>query len=88
MKPVIFEGKAYLQYIEWALADRKIFNRINELIKDIDRTPFKGIGKPEPLKHQLKGCWSRRINDFHRLIYYITSGNQIEIVSCKGHYDG
>ena len=86
MKNVIFEGKAYQQYTEWALGDFKLFNRINELIKDIDRTPFKGIGKPEPLKHQLKGCWSRRINDYHRLIYYITEHNQIGIISCKGHY--
>ena len=86
MKNVIFEGKAYLQYTEWALADIKTFHKINELIKDIDRTPFKGIGKPEPLKYQLKGCWSRRINQTHRLIYYITGTNQIDIVSCKGHY--
>ena len=86
MKPVIFEGEAYRQYTEWALADIKIFNKINELIKEIDRTPFNGKGKPEPLKHQLKGCWSRRINDNHRLIYFITSSNQINIISCKGHY--
>ena len=86
MRNIIFEGEAYRQYTEWALVDIKIFNRINSLIKDIDRTPFKGIGKPEPLKHLLKGCWSRRINDYHRIIYYITSSNQINIISCKGHY--
>jgi len=85
MKTVLFEGEAYRQYSEWALADIKIFKRINDLIKDIDRTPFKGIGKPEPLKYRLKGSWSRRINDCHRLIYFI-SDNQINIVSCKGHY--
>ncbi|PIY07266.1 MAG: Txe/YoeB family addiction module toxin [Bacteroidetes bacterium CG_4_10_14_3_um_filter_31_20] len=86
MKQVTFEGEAYRHFTEWALADIKIFNRINKLIKDIDRTPFKGIGKPEPLKYQLKGCWSRRINDCHRLIYFITASNQIHIISCKGHY--
>jgi len=86
MKSIIFEGEAYRQYTEWALADIKIFKRINELIKDIDRTPFKGIGKPEPLKHHLKGCWSRRINDTHRLIYFITNSSHINIISCKGHY--
>ena len=86
MRPVIFEGEAYRQYTEWALLDIKLFTRINELIKDIDRTPFKGIGKPEPLKHHLAGCWSRRINDQHRLIYYNTKSNHNDIVSCKGHY--
>ncbi len=86
MKSVIFEGEAYRQYTEWALADIKIFYRINELIKEIDRTPFKGIGKPEPLKHQFAGFWSRRIIDEHRLIYKITAGDDVIIISCKGHY--
>ncbi|MCU0468061.1 MAG: Txe/YoeB family addiction module toxin [Arcicella sp.] len=60
--------------------------RIRELIESISREPFKGIGKPEPLKHEFKGCWSRRITDEHRLIYKVFSEN-ILIISCKGHYD-
>jgi len=85
MKPVKFEPKAYQEYSEWATNDIKIFNKINEFIKEINRTPFDGKGKPEPLKHLYKGYWSRRITDEHRLIYKITAG-EIIIISCKGHY--
>jgi toxin YoeB len=63
----------------------KILQRINQLIKDIDRNGYKGIGKPEPLKHQLEGFWSRRIDNEHRLVYRIDSEN-IYILKCKGHY--
>jgi len=64
---------------------KQVFKKINELIQAIDRTPFEGIGKPEPLKHQLTNCWSRRINLEHRLVYQVIN-DEIIIVSCKFHY--
>lgn len=70
----------------WATEDRKVYARIVKLIKDIDRDPFVGIGKPEPLKHELAGLWSRRITDEHRLVYKVTN-EEIVIVSCRFHYD-
>jgi toxin YoeB len=82
---VTFTPIAWEQYIDWQLEDRKIIKKINELIKDISRTPFEGIGKPEPLKHNLKGFWSRRITGEHRIIYEI-DGDYMNIVSCKFHY--
>lgn len=81
----IFSDNAWEEYTSWITEDKKILKRINELIKDIERNKFKGIGKPEPLKHNLKGYWSRRINDEHRLIYSI-EGNNINIISCRYHY--
>ena len=74
------------QYIWWQENDRKILKRINSLIKDITRHPFEGIGKPEMLKHDLKGCWSRRINDEHRIVYEVKE-EIIIILACKLHYD-
>lgn len=82
---VAFYAKALDDFYEWELTDKKIFKRIKELIKDITRNPFEGIGKPEPLKHELSGYWSRRINDEHRLVYKI-SDNTLYILSCKEHY--
>jgi toxin YoeB len=70
----------------WATQDRKIHARITELIKDIDRQPFAGLGKPEPLKYELRGLWSRRITDEHRLVYKVTE-TEIVVVSCRFHYD-
>jgi len=66
---VLFSGHAWDDYLYWQRTDRKILDRINQLIKDIQRSPFQGIGKPEPLKHGLAGYWSRRINDEHRMVY-------------------
>ncbi len=86
MRTVILAPNAFKDYSEWAAIDKKIFKRINELIKSIDRTPFEGIGKPEPLKHQLSGYWSRRINEKHRLVYKISKRNEIVIAQCKNHY--
>jgi toxin YoeB len=83
---ITFIPKAFDAYKEWATADKQIFKKINELIQSIDRTPFEGIGKPEPLKHQLKGCWSRQINDEHRLVYQVADANEIIILQCKYHY--
>ena len=85
MKRFVFETEAFDDYNNWAIYDIKTFKKIRELLKDIKRDQFKGLGKPEPLKHELAGCWSRRITDEHRLVYKI-SGNDIIIYSCKGHY--
>lgn len=71
--------------MKWAGDNKKIHTRIAELVKDIQRTPFSGIGKPEPLKHKYKGMWSRRITDEHRLIYEIRD-EEIVIVQCRLHY--
>ncbi|HHV17057.1 MAG TPA: Txe/YoeB family addiction module toxin [Gelria sp.] len=81
----IFTNTAWQEYLYWQNENRQILKRINELIKDIERNGNMGIGKPEPLKHELSGFWSRRINNEHRLIYSI-EGNNINIISCLGHY--
>ena len=81
----VFSDNAWEEYTSWLKEDKKVLKRINELIKDIERNKFKGIGKPEPLKHQLAGYWSRRITDEHRLIYSI-DGENINIISCRYHY--
>ncbi len=70
----------------WATQDRKVHARITEFIRDVDRQPFSGLGKPEPLKHELRGLWSRRITDEHRLVYKVTDA-EIVVVSCRFHYD-
>lgn len=82
---VTFEKHAFDDFSAWALEDKKLYQRIIALINDILRHPFSGIGKPEPLKHQLKGYWSRRINDEHRLVYKIENETLI-IAACKHHY--
>ena len=69
----------------WQKNDKNILKRINTLIKDIKRNPFEGIGKPEPLKYELAGCWSRRINSEHRLVYEVRE-REIVIISCRYHY--
>lgn len=86
MRDITFNGKCFKQYRQWSQENTDIFERINELIIDILRDPFKGIGKPEPLKGQWSGYWSRRINDKHRLIYRVEQ-DAIIIVKCHGHYD-
>ena len=83
--PIIFSSISWEDYQYWLENDRKKLERINKIIKDCLRNPFKGIGKPEPLKHNLQGCWSRRIDNEHRLIYEYSSGN-ISIISCRNHY--
>ena len=85
MKDIVFTGKAYTDFIEWSKTDRKVFEKISILIEETSRTPFKGKGKPEPLRHQLKGCWSRRVTEEHRLVYKVNE-NDIQIISCKYHY--
>ena len=85
MKNIIFSDLSWNDYLFWQASDKKTLKKINLLIKDIKRNPFEGTGKPEPLKHQLKGCWSRRIDNEHRLVYEVTE-NSIRIVSCRFHY--
>ena len=80
-----FSDQAWEEYLYWQKNDKAILKRINNLIKDIKRSPFDGIGKPEPLKHGLSGYWSRRINDEHRLVYKVRD-NQILIAQLKYHY--
>ena len=86
MRRVIFESGAFEDFTAWAVQDKKLHGRIVEIIRDIDRSPFTGLGKPEPLRRELKGYWSRRIDHVHRLVYKITD-EAIIIVSCKYHYD-
>ncbi len=85
MKKAWFD-EAWEDYLYWQIQDKKIIKRINLLIKDIERNYYDGIGKPEPLKGNLSGWWSRRIDDTNRLVYRINN-NILEIVSCKTHYD-
>ncbi len=85
MRTVQFTTKAFEEYNEWFEEDIKMVERIKTLIKDIEREPFKGLGKPEPLKENWSGYWSRRISHRHSLVYKITD-EQIIIVKCKGHY--
>ncbi len=85
MKKAWFD-EAWEDYLYWQIQDKKIIKRINLLIKDIERNYYDGIGKPEPLKGNLSGWWSRRIDDTNRLVYRINN-NILEIISCKTHYD-
>lgn len=83
---LLWEDRAWEDYLYWQTQDKRTLKRINTIIKDIQRDTFSGIGKPEPLKGELSGFWSRRIDDVNRIIYY-EKENIIYIVSCKGHYD-
>ena len=85
MRQVAFHARAFDQFTDWSACDRKIFDRIVRLITESARTPFTGTGKPEALKHELKGCWSRRIDHEHRLVYKVTD-EQIVILACRYHY--
>ncbi len=77
--------EAWFDYVDWQTQDKKKLKKINILIKEIMRTPFEGSGNPEPLKHELSGFWSRRIDSEHRLVYRVTD-EAVEILSCKLHY--
>jgi len=83
---LIFVEESWEDYLYWQQTDKKMLKRINELIKDIFRNPYSGIGKPEALKYKYKGFWSRRINDQHRLIYQVVA-YEIKIAKCRFHYD-
>jgi len=84
-REIIFQKDALKEYDDWKKKDQKIADRIKQLIQAILEQPFEGIGKPEPLKHQLAGCWSRRITKEHRLVYKVTD-KSIVVVACKYHY--
>ena len=86
MSSIQFAENGFVDYLYWQKQDRKVLKRINQLIKDIERNPFDGIGKAEPLKGNLSGWWSRRIDDSNRIVYRV-KGNVIEIASCRGHYE-
>ncbi|MCI8438759.1 MAG: Txe/YoeB family addiction module toxin [Oscillospiraceae bacterium] len=81
----IWDDKAWEDYLYWQAHDKQILKRLNALIQDVERAPFDGIGKPEPLRGDLSGFWSRRINEEHRLVYRIV-GDMLEIASRKDHY--
>jgi toxin YoeB len=85
MKKIWFE-EAWEDYVFWQTQDKKTLKRINQLLQDISRNKNAGIGKPEPLRGELSGFWSRRIDETNRLVYRIQDG-VLEILSCKGHYD-
>ena len=76
---------AWADYLYWQSQDRRTLKRVNTLIRDMQRTPFEGIGKPEPLKHDFAGYWSRRITDEHRLVYKVAEA-EIRIAACRYHY--
>ncbi|NEN22293.1 Txe/YoeB family addiction module toxin [Cryomorpha ignava] len=81
-----FVDESWEDYLYWQKVDKKVVKRINALIKDISRQPYEGIGKPEPLKHNYRGYWSRRIDEEHRLIYQVNE-DEIHIIKCRFHYD-
>jgi toxin YoeB len=86
---LVWTNEAWEDYVHWQETGGEIVRRINELIKDARRSPFKGVGKPEPLKGDLAGWWSRRITGEHRLIYRVSgkgSAQQLEIAACRYHY--
>lgn len=83
---LLWEERAWGDYLYWQTQDKKTLKRINALIKDIQRSPFEGIGKPEPLKGNLSGLWSRRIDDINRIVYY-EQNETVYIIACKGHYE-
>jgi len=82
---LIFSENSWEDYLYWQRIDKKILKRINLLVQDIKRTPYDGIGKPEPLKHALSGYWSRRINDEHRIVYRIAN-DSLFIAQLRHHY--
>ena len=83
---LLWEDRAWSEYLYWQTQDKKTLKRINALIKDIQRSPYEGIGKPEPLRGNLSGWWSRRIDETNRIVYY-EQGEVIYIISFLGHYD-
>lgn len=85
MRKLLWDESGWEDYLYWQVNDKKILFRINDLIKDTQRNPFTGLGKPEPLKGNLAGCWSRRINEEHRLVYMVKE-ECIYILQCRFHY--
>lgn len=85
MRSIVFKPQAFEDYSSWASDNRKTYDKIMKLIIECTKQPFEGTGKPERLKHELSGCWSRRITDEHGLVYQVTD-EEIIIISCKFHY--
>jgi len=83
---ILFSLKAWDDYLYWLEVDKKTTRKINALIKDISRTPYEGIGKPEPLRHGLAGYWSRRIDEEHRLVYKVED-DTLKILQARYHYE-
>lgn len=83
---LVWQTHAWEDYLYWQQTDKKILERVNDLIKDTLRNHFKGIGKPEPLKGAYSGCWSRRITDEHRLVYAVRD-KRLHILQCRFHYE-
>lgn len=86
MSKLIFTENAWDDYLYWQTQDRKTLRRVNLLLRDIQRDSFSGIGKPEPLKNDLTGLWSRRIDEYNRIVYRVYE-NMVEVVQCRNHYD-
>ncbi|RHP35516.1 Txe/YoeB family addiction module toxin [Lachnotalea sp. AF33-28] len=86
IRVIQWDFDAWEDYLYWQGQDKKILKRINQLVKDICRNPFEGIGKPEPLKGNLTGFWSRRVDEEHRLVYAVED-SAVVVISCRGHYD-
>ena len=83
---LVFAEQAWEDYLHWQQTDKQVTQRIHELIKDTSRNPFSGIGKPEPLRHVLQGCWSRRIDSEHRLVYMVEN-DDIVVLQARYHYE-
>ena len=83
---ISFETAAWEDYLFWQQGDKQVLRRVNQLIRDTQRDPFAGLGKPEPLKHDLAGFWSRRITDEHRIVYQM-DGDEVLIAQCRHHYE-
>lgn len=86
MRRIVFFPGAFEHFSTWPIEDKRIYRRLLTLIKDTQREPFRGIGKPEPLRNELSGYWSRRITEEHRLVYKVTD-EELIIISCKYHYE-
>jgi len=82
---LFFTDESWEDYLYWQQTDKRVLKKINQLISAIKREPFDGIGKPEPLKYHLEGCWSRRITDEHRLVYEVID-DTVKIIGCRFHY--
>lgn len=85
MLPILWEPRAWNEYLYWQATNRKTLKRLNAILKEIMRTPFEGIGKPEKLKGRLEDFWSRRLDEKNRITYYVKD-DFIKITSCRGHY--
>lgn len=85
-KHIDFQERGWDDYLYWQMQDKKTLKKVNELIRDIIRNGYEGIGKPEPLKGELSGWWSRRIDDTNRIVYRLAGDDVLEISQCRGHY--